>query len=174
MRPIFLATLLGGVFCAGLAQAQDVQDRSESSDTATHSKRPSTRATDSLFENAPGRAHALEEAQREAAERQKSQKPVKPDGEAPATPRAPAIPTVQAVPPGPPQKNLRGDEFRLLHAGSTIKDVLSLLGPPSSRLAIPDDDGHLRETLQYRVNGAPAATIFVQDGHVVQIETKQK
>ena len=89
-------------------------------------------------------------------------------------PPAPTVPTVQAVPAGPPQKSLTGDEFRLIHAGSTIKEVTTVLGPPSSRIVIPDDDGHLRETLEYWVKGAPAATIRLDDGRVVNIETKPK
>lgn len=171
MRPVLLVSLIGGFFCAGMLNAQSQQ---EAGGTAVHQKRPTTRATDSLFENAPDRPHALEQEQRDSAERKKSEKAAKPEAEAPVLQRAPAIPTVQAVPPGPPQKNLKGDEFSRLHVGETVKDVLSVLGPPSSRLAIPDDDGHLRETLQYWVNGAPAATIRVQDGRVVQIETKQR
>jgi hypothetical protein len=87
---------------------------------------------------------------------------------------APLIPTVQAAPPGPPQKRLTGREFALLHAGFTTQEVLAVLGPPASRIVIPDDDDHLRETLQYWVNGVPAATIRLDNGRVIQIETKPK
>jgi hypothetical protein len=92
---------------------------------------------------------------------------------APPTP-APVVPTVQAVPPGPPQKSLTGDEFQLIHSGSTAKEVMAVLGPPSSRIVIPDDDDHLRETLQYWVKGAPAATIRLDNGRVVKVETKPR
>lgn len=102
-----------------------------------------------------------------------ARKPSAPAGELPPPP-APMVPTVQAVPPGPPQKSLTGDEFKLIHAGANIKEVTSVLGPPASRIVIPDDDGHLRETLEYWVNGAPAATIRLDNGRVVKVETKAK
>jgi hypothetical protein len=92
----------------------------------------------------------------------------------PAPPPVSALPTVQAVPPGPPQKNLTGEEFRLIRVGSTVKEVLAVLGPPSSRVVVPDDDGHLRESLQYWVKGAPMGTVRLDNGRVVQIETRPK
>jgi hypothetical protein len=81
---------------------------------------------------------------------------------------------VQAVPPGPPQKNLTGEEFALIRVGSTEKEVLAVLGPPSSQVVVPDDDGHLRESLQYWVKGSPMGTVRLDNGRVVQIETKPK
>jgi hypothetical protein len=81
---------------------------------------------------------------------------------------------VQAVPPGPPQKNLTGEEFGLIHVGSTVKEVLAVLGPPSSRVVVPDDDGHLRESFQYWAKGAPLGTVRLDNARVVQIETKPK
>jgi hypothetical protein len=81
---------------------------------------------------------------------------------------------VQAVPPGPPQKNLTGEEFGLIRVGSTEKEILAVLGPPSSRVVVPDDDGHLRESFQYWVKGNPMGTVRLDNGRVVQIETKPK
>jgi hypothetical protein len=92
----------------------------------------------------------------------------------PPAPAAPSIPTVQAVPPGPPQKNLTGEEFALIREGSTEKEVLAVLGPPSSQVVVPDDDGHLRETFQYWAKGSPMGTVRLDNGRVVQIETKSK
>jgi hypothetical protein len=79
---------------------------------------------------------------------------------------------VQAVPPGPPQKELTGKEFALIRVGSSVKDVLQVLGPPASRVVVPDDDGHLRETFQYWVKGRPMGTVRLDNGRVFQIETQ--
>ncbi len=81
------------------------------------------------------------------------------------------MPPVQAVPPGPPQKNLTGEEFGLIHVGSTEKEVLTALGPPSSSVVVPDD-GHLRKSFKYWVKGTPMGTVRLDNGRVVQIETK--
>jgi hypothetical protein len=58
--------------------------------------------------------------------------------------------------------------------GSTVKEVLQILGPPSSRVVVPDDDGHLRETFQYWVKGRPMGTVRLDNGRVIQIETQAK
>ena len=67
-----------------------------------------------------------------------------------------------------------GEEFALIRVGSTEKEVLAVLGPPSSQVVVPDDDGHLRESLQYWVKGSPMGTVRLDNGRVVQIETKPK
>ena len=100
--------------------------------------------------------------------------PRSPQRRARPPPPARLVPTVQAVPPGPPQKNLTGAEFSQIHVGSSEKEVLTVLGPASSKVVVPDDDGHMRETLQYWVKGVPMGTVRLDNGHVVQIETKQK
>jgi hypothetical protein len=81
---------------------------------------------------------------------------------------------VQAVPLGPPQKSLTGEEFAFIHVGSTPKEVLEVLGPPLARVWFRIDDGHLRETLQYWVKGGLMGTVRLDNGRVVQIETKGK
>jgi hypothetical protein len=81
---------------------------------------------------------------------------------------------VQPVPPGFPQKHLTGEEFGLIGVGSTAEDVLEALGPPSSRVVVPDDDGHLRESLQYWAKGIAIGTVRLDNGRVVQIETSRK
>jgi hypothetical protein len=171
MRPVFVVGLFGIALSVGAARAQD-----SSSSAASRKNRPST-AMDSLFENGPERPGALAEVQRQDAERKakaEAQKPAgsEPPADKPPASPAPAGPSVQAVPPGPPQKNLNGEEFRRLHVGSSAKDVLAVLGPPSSRIVVPDDDGHLRETLQYFVKGAPLGTVRLDNGRVIQIETR--
>jgi len=170
MRAFLLLALFGAVGCINPSNAQT----SDGSKAAAHKKRPGT-AADSLFENGPERPHALEEARRKTEERNaKVEKPAESsnaDSSKATPPAAPLLPTVQAVPPGPPQKHLTGEEFRTIHVGSTTKEVVAVLGPPASRVVVPDDDGHTRETLQYLVNGAPGGTVRLDNGRVVQIET---
>jgi hypothetical protein len=169
MRPVFVAAFLGAALTVNVVSAQDGESQAPK-------KKHTPTAMDSLFENGPARPHALEDSKREAAAR-KAEQDKAPDA-APAKPApteaAPMVPTVQAAPAGPPQKNLTGEEFRLIHVGSSQKEVLTVLGPASSRVVVPDDDGHLRETLEYWVKGNPAATVRLDNGRVVEIETKRK
>jgi hypothetical protein len=175
MRPLLIVAVLGTAFSVTSVMAQD------GSSTPSSSRRGHTgTAMDSLFENGPERPGALAEVQRRDAERKakadkaaaEQEKASTDDASPAAKPPAPVIPTVQAVPPGPPQKNLTGQEFRRLHVGSSSKDVLNVLGPPSSRLVVPDDDGHLRETLEYFSKGAALGTVRLDNGRVTQIDTK--
>jgi hypothetical protein len=179
MRPIIAVALLGTTLSMMPAGAQDSSSQSGSGKAESH-KNHGTSATDALTENAPDRPNALAEANRAAAARRAAQPEAAP-GSAPPVKAAPvppppptALPTVQAVPPGPPQKNLTGEEFTLIRVGSSEKEVLAVLGPPSSQIVVPDDDGHLRETFQYWVKGNPMGTVRLDNGRVVQIETKSK
>jgi hypothetical protein len=141
-------------------------------------KQSGTSATDALTENAPERPNALAKARRAASQRASQEdaagEPVPSAKAAPEPIVTPVRPMVQGLPPGPPQKNLTGEEFALIHVGSTAKEVLEVLGPPSSRVVVPDDDGHLRESLQYWVKGSPMGTVRLDNGRVVQVETKRK
>jgi len=83
----------------------------------------------------------------------------------PAVFAAPAIPEPVVKVPTP-------EEFASVKAGSSDKDMIALLGPPASRLTIPDDDGHLRETCQYWANGKPLGTIRLDNGQVVTVEVR--
>jgi hypothetical protein len=144
----------------------------------TNEKHSGTSATDALTENAPG-----------TAERPRGSSPrsvptrIAEDAAGGAVPAAKATPQpivtpvlsmVRAVPPGPPQKNLTGEKFALIYIGSTKKEMLRVLGPPSSRVVVPDDDGHLPESLQRWVKGSPMGTVRLDSGRVVQIETRPK
>jgi len=169
---MFIA-LLGTTFSLSPVRAQDSPEQPAS---GTAESRP--RHGGSLFEGGPAEPSALAEARRTESRRTPGAETV-PDSAPrtpPATPPGPPPPlvTVQAVPPGPPQKNLTGDEFAFIRVGSTAKEVLEVLGPPSSRVIVPDDDGHLRESLQYWVKGSPMGTVRLDNGRVVQIETKRK
>ena len=160
------------------AVGQSSQAQSASGTAESNEKHSDTSATDALTENAPERPNSLEAARRAAFQRASQE--AADGGSVPSAKAAPepivtpVRPMVQAVPPGPPQKNLTGDEFGFIYVGSTEKEMLKVLGPPSSRVVVPDDDGHLRESLQYWVKGSPMGTIRLDNGRVVQIETKGK
>ena len=171
MRTVFAVALLAGNLALFSVAAQNSAEQSDK-DAAAAAKLRAHRQ--SLFEGGTPPPEP-----RQAANRERSGNAAEPDStsastndKAPEPPSAPPIPTVQAVPPGPPQKHLTGAEFKSIHIGATAKEVLALLGPPSSRIVIPDDDGHLRESLEYWINGAPMATVRLDNGRVVRIETK--
>jgi hypothetical protein len=73
------------------------------------------------------------------------------------------------VPVEPPAKQATAEELALIKVGTTEKELVEALGRPSSRITIPDE-GHMLETLQYRANGRPLATIRLDNGQVVTIE----
>jgi len=176
MRPVIVVALLGCGLSMVPAEAQSSSDqpaavRAESNGAVAHKKRSGINPM--IFEDGPERSKALAEGRRGAAQGATEKAPADPAPAKELIP-APPVPTVQAVPPGPPQKNLTGEEFALIHAGSAEKEVLAVLGPPSSRVVVPDDNGHLRETLQYWVKGSPMGIVRLDNGRVVQIETKQK
>jgi hypothetical protein len=174
MRPLVVVAVLGTGLVVGSAWAQDSADQPAGTAQPKKHSSSSSAAIDALTEHGPERPNALQEANREAALRKKPETAAQsgPTAQPAPAPVAPALPTVQAVPPGPPQKKLSGEEFSLIHVGSSLKEVLAVLGPPSSRIVVPDDDGHLRESFQYWVKGAPMGTVRLDNGRVVQIETK--
>lgn len=72
----------------------------------------------------------------------------------------------------PPVKEATLEEFASIKAGTSDKDMVALLGPPSSRVSVPDDDGHLRESCQYWAKGKPIGTIRLDNGQVVSVEVR--
>jgi hypothetical protein len=176
MRPVMFVALLGTTLSVNLAPGQSSPDQPASATAAPAKKKHSgTSGTDALTENAPDRPTAILDARRAAAQHtsEAESAPEAAPVTAPKPPALPAYPLVQAVPPGPPLKNLTGEEFAQIHVGSAEKEVLTVLGPPTSKIVVPDD-GHLRETLQYWVKGSPMGTVRLDNGRVVQIETKGK
>lgn len=165
-----LTTVEGQSGSAQPSTAPPAQTQSASTDSVAKDAKPKARHGRPLTLAEITEGTAAEQRAIEGYDDEDSAPPSAAPAKAPAP--APVIPTVQAVPPGPPQKHLTGSEFALIHVGSTAKEVLNVLGPPSSRVVVPDDDDHLRETLQYWVKGAPAATVRLDNGRVVEIETK--
>ena len=77
------------------------------------------------------------------------------------------------VPVEPPAvKQATAEELALIKIGTSEKDLVEALGRPNSRITIPEE-GHMLETLQYRANGKPLATIRLDNGQVVTIEPIQ-
>ncbi len=176
MRPVMFVALLATTLSMNLAPAQSSGGQSASGASESKKKHSGTSGTDALTENAPDRPTALLDARRAAkhtSEAESAPDPVPAPAAAPKPPAPPSLPLVQAVPAGPPQKNLTGTEFAQIHVGSAEKEVLSVLGPPASKIVVPDD-GHLRETFQYWVKGILMGTVRLDNGRVVQIETKGK
>jgi hypothetical protein len=64
------------------------------------------------------------------------------------------------------------EEIANIKVGTTADELVIALGQPSSRVSIPDDDGHLRETCQYWANGRQLGTIRLDNGQVVTVETR--
>ncbi|MBV9770260.1 MAG: hypothetical protein JOZ32_11865 [Bryobacterales bacterium] len=171
MRPVIVVALLGTALSMSPANAQDGSDASGSGAKKSKAAKSNVKYDGSLFENGPPLAHSGAHHSASHATKEAETAPEPAPVEPPA--QVPVVPTVQAVPPGPPQKNLTGEEFARLHVGSTEKEVLAVLGPPSSRVIVPDDD-HLRESFQYWSKGRPVGTVRLDNGRVVQIETESK
>lgn len=64
------------------------------------------------------------------------------------------------------------EEIASIKVGTTADELVAALGQPASRVSIPDDDGHLRETCQYWANGRQLGTIRLDNGQVVTVETR--
>lgn len=74
----------------------------------------------------------------------------------------------------PPVRELSAEEVASIKVGTTEKELLATLGFPESRVSIPDDDGHLRQTCQYWAKGKPLATIRLDNGQVVKVEVRSE
>jgi len=88
----------------------------------------------------------------------------RPETMSPLQPPAPIAEPVVKVPTVQDIANVK--------VGTTADDLLAALGQPSSRVSIPDDDGHLRETCQYWANGRQIGTVRLDNGQVVTVETR--
>ena len=66
------------------------------------------------------------------------------------------------------------EDLANIKAGTTEEDMVTALGQPSSRITIPDDDGHLREICQYWANGQVLGTIRLDNGQVATVEPRRE
>jgi hypothetical protein len=60
-----------------------------------------------------------------------------------------------------------------IQVGATENDVVAALGQPASRVIIPDDDGHLRESFQFWAQGSQIGTVRLDNGYVVKVEARR-
>ena len=94
----------------------------------------------------------------------------------PTTANPPAVAPVVIVPivvPEPPRKEPTPEQLASVKIGATASEVLKTLGPPESRVTIPDD-GHLLEICQYWAKGKQLGTVRLDNGQVVTVETKSQ
>lgn len=103
-----------------------------------------------------GSSHRVARREREAIE-----------AEAPIA--APVAPTVTE----PVVKQPTVQDLDSVTVGTSSSQLRSMLGTPESMVSIPDDDGHLRETLQYWANGEQIGTVHLDNGHVVSVQTNR-
>jgi hypothetical protein len=82
---------------------------------------------------------------------------------------APVIPIVAE----PVLKEPTPQELDGIKIGTPGNELRSVLGTPESMVSIPDDDGHLRETLQYWSHGEPIGTVRLDNGRVVSVQTNR-
>jgi hypothetical protein len=123
---------------------------------------------DELTEPASAARRARAESRR-AATRLRHQR------ESAAIEAAAAVPAPIAapVPVEPVVKEPTPEEVAGIQIGASEKDVVDALGVPASRVTIPDDDGHLRESYQYWAKGSQIGTVRLDNGYVVKVEARR-
>ncbi len=84
------------------------------------------------------------------------------------TPTAP----ISAYVPEPVRPEPTAEEFATIQVGASGQDVISKLGQPESKVTIPGDDGHLLEICQYWSKGKQLGTVRLDNGQVVNVESR--
>ena len=82
-------------------------------------------------------------------------------------------PVAAPIPLAPLVKEPTPEEVANVKVGEDERDVLAALGVPASRVTIPDDDGHLRESYQYWAKGSQIGTVRLDNGVVVKVEARR-
>jgi hypothetical protein len=132
---------------------------------------PGTSKTDELTEPAaPSRSRA---ESRRAATRVRRQHESAAVVGSPLTGAVPPTPVAAPVPVEPVVKEPTAEELAGIQIGASEKDVVDALGVPASRVTIPDDDGHLRESYQYWAKGSQIGTVRLDNGYVVKVEARR-
>jgi hypothetical protein len=88
--------------------------------------------------------------------------------------RATPAPVITPVAAPEPVKEPSLEDVANVKLGTTEKDLFGALGAPESRVVIPDDDGHVRESCQYWAQGKQLGTIRLDNGQVVRVEVRAK
>ncbi len=78
-----------------------------------------------------------------------------------------------AVEPPPPPNEPTAEQVAGIQVGASEDDVIAALGQPASRVVIPDDDGHLRESFQFWAKGSQLGTVRLDNGYVVKVEARR-
>ena len=78
---------------------------------------------------------------------------------------------IPVVPVEPARKEPTVQELAAVKVGATANEVLAVLGPPESRVTIPDE-GHMLEICQYWARGKQLGTIRLDNGQVVTVDAK--
>jgi len=99
-------------------------------------------------------------------------KPAPQDETAAALSPARTLTPIATAPPVAEPKVPTVEDLAKIKIGTTEEELVTALGQPSSRVTIPDDDGHLRQTCQYWANGRVLGIIRLDNGQVVTVETQ--
>lgn len=90
----------------------------------------------------------------------------------PAPVRAVPAPAVAPAVVEQPVKEPSLEEVASVKLGTSEQDLFAVLGQPESRVIVPDDDGHMRESCQYWNKGKQLGTIRLDNGQVVRVEVR--
>lgn len=179
MRLLATIAIFGTSVSIGNGQSQDPPEpstavaRPQAAPARATARRSESNKPDMFDEWGPGLRRASSQPRSTETRAKQEPEPAAPVQPPAPPPPAPLVPTVAPAPAGPPPKEPTAEEFASIHVGASEKEMLGILGPPSSRVSIPDDDGHLRETCQYWVKGSPVATIRLDNGRVAKIEIQR-
>ncbi len=85
-----------------------------------------------------------------------------------------AVPTPVVAPAvvAEPVKEPSLEEVASVKLGTNERDLFAALGLPESRVIVPDDDGHMRESCQYWARGRQLGTIRLDNGQVVRVDVR--
>lgn len=138
----------------GTHPQQEVSEKTEH--TATVGVSPSTGGSGDAGDGGGGSAHRSRRETSAGRQAEEADVPV-----------APIVPVVTE----PVVKEPTAQELGGIRAGTPANELRSVLGAPESQVTIPDDDGHLRETLQYWSHGEQIGTVRLDNGRVVSVQT---
>jgi hypothetical protein len=73
--------------------------------------------------------------------------------------------------PEPVRPEPTAEELASIQVGASEQDMISKLGQPESKVTIPDD-GHMLQTCQYWSKGKQLGTVRLDNGQVVNVESR--
>ncbi len=90
---------------------------------------------------------------------------------APPEPPPPPVFQPAPIPPPPPPPEVTADTLKSIAPGETRDDVLRL-GPPSTRITMFGEDGHLVEIYTYMTKNTMLGVVRLNDGEVSKVELR--